>query len=191
MVRLIRLRHHEIALTLNVNHRIIELAHTACVFNALYIYTVKAYGDPTSLIKFPISLDVTILLHGATVIIGTLFVVLWPCSSLIEPVVQLFFTHRMSKFLQNKFYIPIFAATILVARFVVFVFTGAAATMMSALVNFMQQWKSLILFDLVSCAVTDVLISAILVYQLVVRRATAYKRFVLCSSYRRWAMRLN
>ncbi|KAJ7887272.1 hypothetical protein B0H14DRAFT_3856387 [Mycena olivaceomarginata] len=137
---------------------IIELAHTACVFNALYIYTVKAYGDPTSLIKFPISLDVTILLHGATVII-----------------VQLFFTHRMSKFLQNKFYIPIFAATILVARFVVFIFTGAAATMMSALVNFMQQWKSLILFDLVSCAVTDVLISAILVYQLAVRRATAYK----------------
>lgn len=72
-------QHHEIALTLNVNYRIIELAHTACIFNALYIYTVKAYGDPTSLIKFPIALDVTILLHGATVIIGTLFVVLWPC----------------------------------------------------------------------------------------------------------------
>ncbi|KAJ7257501.1 hypothetical protein B0H12DRAFT_1070418 [Mycena haematopus] len=137
---------------------IVELAHTACIFNALYIYTVKEYGDPTSLIKFPIALDVTILLHGVTVII-----------------VQLFFTHRMSKFLRNKLYIPIIAAAILVLRFVVFVVTGAAATMMSTLVDFMQKWKPLILFDLISCAITDVMISAILVYELAIRRTSAYK----------------
>jgi len=136
----------------------VELAHTACIFDALYIYTVKSYGDPTSLIKFPITMDVTIFLHAATVFI-----------------VQLFFAHRMSKFLQNKLYIPVIAAIILVARFVVFIVTGAAATMMTTLVTFMQQSKSLILFDLVSCFITDVVISAILVYQLAIRRRGAYK----------------
>ncbi|KAJ6483093.1 hypothetical protein C8R45DRAFT_1075450 [Mycena sanguinolenta] len=131
---------------------IVELAHTACIFDALYMYTIKSYGDPTSLIKFPIALDVTILLHGATVIIG-----------------------RMSKFLQNKLWIPLIAAGILIVRFVVFVVTGAAATMMSSLGGFMQQWMPLILFDILSCAITDVVISAILVYQLAIRRRTAYK----------------
>ncbi|KAF7373845.1 Retinol dehydrogenase 12 [Mycena sanguinolenta] len=141
---------------------IIELAHTACVFDALYMYTIKSYGDPASLIKFPIALDVTILLHGATVII-----------------VQLFFTHRMAKFMKNKLWIPLIAAGVLIVRFVVFIVTGGAATMMSNLEGFMQQWMSLILFDLVSCALTDVAISAILVYQLAIRRKTAYKRLVL------------
>lgn len=51
--------------------RIVELVHTACIFDALYMYTVRGYGDPTYLIRFPVSLDATIILHGATVIIGT------------------------------------------------------------------------------------------------------------------------
>ncbi|KAJ7925705.1 hypothetical protein B0H13DRAFT_1862959 [Mycena leptocephala] len=33
------------------------------------MYTITAFGDPTSLMKFPVSLDVTIVLHGTTVII--------------------------------------------------------------------------------------------------------------------------
>ncbi|KAJ7755314.1 hypothetical protein DFH07DRAFT_773431 [Mycena maculata] len=92
---------------------IIELVHTACIFDALYMYTVRGYGDPAYLIQFPMALDVTIILHGATVII-------------------------------------------------VFVVSGVAATRMSTLVDFMHSWKSLILFDLTSCAITDVIMSAIL-----------------------------
>ncbi|KAJ6462134.1 hypothetical protein C8R45DRAFT_940946 [Mycena sanguinolenta] len=49
---------------------IVELAHTACIFNALYIYTVTEYGDPSSLKRFPMSLGVSLALHGAAVIIG-------------------------------------------------------------------------------------------------------------------------
>ncbi|KAF7351911.1 Retinol dehydrogenase 12 [Mycena venus] len=139
---------------------IVEMAHTACIFDALYMYTITAYGNPTSLIKFPISLDVTIVLHGTTVII-----------------VQLFFTHRMSKFLKNKYYIPVILSVgaVLLVRFIAFLVSGVAAVRMSTLLTFMQSWKSLILFDLLSCAITDVIISAILVYQLAIRRASAYK----------------
>ncbi|KAJ6509580.1 hypothetical protein DFH09DRAFT_1436564 [Mycena vulgaris] len=125
-------------------------------FNALYMYTITAYGDPRSLIKFPITLDVTIVLHGATVII-----------------LQLFFTHRKSKFLPNKYYIPVILSigAVLLSRFIAFLVSGVAAVRMSALLTFMQSWKSLILFDLVSCAIIDVIISAFLVYQLPIRRA--------------------
>ncbi|KAJ6509674.1 hypothetical protein DFH09DRAFT_1374681 [Mycena vulgaris] len=136
---------------------IVELVHTACIFDALYMYTVRGYGDPTYLIRFPVSLDVTIILHGATVII-----------------VQLFFTHRISKFVQKTYYLSAVAIFILVVRFAAFIVSGIAATRMSALLDFMQSWKSLILFDLISCAITDVMMSAILVYQLAMRRATVY-----------------
>ncbi|KAJ7589957.1 hypothetical protein C8J56DRAFT_888161 [Mycena floridula] len=51
---------------------IIEMAHTTCIFGTLYMYTVVGYGDPTSLIRFPLVLDIAIILNGATVIIGCL-----------------------------------------------------------------------------------------------------------------------
>ncbi|KAJ7486616.1 hypothetical protein FB451DRAFT_1553891 [Mycena latifolia] len=137
---------------------IVELLHTACIFDALYMYTVKGYGDPSSLIRFPMALDLTIILHGATVII-----------------VQLFFTHRISKFAQQKHYLSAIAIFILLVRFVAFIVSGVAATRMSALLEFMQSWKPLILFDLISCAATDVMMSAILVYQLTQRRSNVYK----------------
>ncbi|KAF7351912.1 Retinol dehydrogenase 12 [Mycena venus] len=139
---------------------IVEMAHTACIFNALYMYTITAYGDPTSLTKFPISLDVALVLHGVNVII-----------------VQLFFAHRMSKFLENKYYIPVILSvgTVLLVRFIAFFVSGVAAVRVASLVTFMQSWKSLILFNVVSCAITDVIMSAILVYQLAIRRADAYK----------------
>ncbi|KAJ7124110.1 hypothetical protein C8R43DRAFT_1031349 [Mycena crocata] len=137
---------------------IVEMVHTACIFNALYMYTVRDYGDPTSLIRFPLALDVTIMLHGATVII-----------------VQLFFAHRISKFVQKQtYYFTAIAMIILLVRFVVFIVTGVAATKMATLLDFMHSWKSLILFDIISCAITDVMMSAILVYQLAARRSSAY-----------------
>ncbi|KAJ7921981.1 hypothetical protein B0H13DRAFT_1604109, partial [Mycena leptocephala] len=139
---------------------VVELVHTACIFNALYMYTVTRYGDPSSLIRFPVSLDGTIILHGATVII-----------------VQLFFTHRISKFVQKTYYLSAIAIFILSVRFVAFVVSGVAATRMTSLLDFMQSWKSLILFDLASCAVTDVMMSAILVYQLAQRRSHVYQQY--------------
>ncbi|KAJ7757947.1 hypothetical protein B0H16DRAFT_657183 [Mycena metata] len=137
---------------------VVELVHTACIFDALYMYTVRGYGDPASLIRFPLALDATIILHGATVII-----------------VQLFFTYRISKFVQKTYYLFGTAVIILLVRFVAFVVSGVAATKMTALINFMQSWKSLILFDLISCAATDVMMTAILVYQLASRRSNVYK----------------
>ncbi|KAJ7573217.1 hypothetical protein C8J56DRAFT_1132389 [Mycena floridula] len=137
---------------------IVEMVHTACIFDALYMYTVTGYGDPTSLIRFPVTLDVSIILHGATVII-----------------VQLFFSQRISKFAQKTYYMSAIAIFILFVRFVAFIVSGVAATMMSTLLDFMQSWKSLILFDLISCALTDVMMSALLVYQLATRRSNVYK----------------
>ncbi|KAJ7581925.1 hypothetical protein C8J56DRAFT_1056923 [Mycena floridula] len=121
---------------------VVEMLHTACIFDALYMYTVAGYGDPTSLIRFPVALDVTIILHGATVIL-----------------VQLFFSHRISKFVQKTHYMSAIAIFILFVRFVAFVASGVAATMMTTLLSFMQAWKSLIFFDLLSCAMTDVMMS--------------------------------
>ncbi|KAJ7579767.1 hypothetical protein C8J56DRAFT_1104743 [Mycena floridula] len=144
---------------------IVEMVHTACIFNALYMYTVAGYGDPTSLIRFPLALDITIILHGATVII-----------------VQLFFTHRIAKFVQKTYYMSAIAIFILFLRFAAFIVSGVAAAMMTTLLSFMQSWKSLILFDLISCAITDVMMSGILIYQLAMRRPSAYKRSLLLYS---------
>ncbi|KAJ7611110.1 hypothetical protein DFH06DRAFT_1245588 [Mycena polygramma] len=138
---------------------IIELAHTACSFDALYMYTVRSYGNPASLLRFPLSLDTTVILHGATVII-----------------VQLFFTHRIAKFIQKTYYLPALAMFILLVRFAAFIVSGVAALRMSDIFSFMNTWKSLILFDLISCAITDVMMSAILVYQLAQRRSNVYQR---------------
>ncbi|KAJ7627283.1 hypothetical protein FB45DRAFT_1082511 [Roridomyces roridus] len=137
---------------------LVELAHTACIFDALYMYTVRNYGDPTSLIKFPVSLDITIIMHGGTVI-----------------TVQLFFTHRATSFLSSKVKILIntLAAIVLTARFAAFIVTGVSAVQMTDLPSFLARWKSLILVDLVSCAITDVFMSGILVYQLWSRREDA------------------
>ncbi|KAJ6543057.1 hypothetical protein B0H19DRAFT_1268231 [Mycena capillaripes] len=137
---------------------VVELVHTACIFNALYMYTVTGYGDPRTLQRFPMSMDVTIVLHGATVII-----------------VQFFFTHRISKFVQKTHFLSAIAVFILFVRFVAFVVSGVAATRMTALLDFMNSWKPLILFDLISCAATDVMMSAILVYQLTQRRSHVYQ----------------
>ncbi|KAJ7144509.1 hypothetical protein C8R44DRAFT_865420 [Mycena epipterygia] len=138
---------------------IVELVHTACIFDALYMYTVRGYGDPTYLIRFPVSLDATIILHGATVIIGT--------PTLLHP--------PDLQIRAKTYYLTAVAIFILFVRFAAFVVSGVAATRMSALLDFMQSWKSLILFDLISCAITDVMMSAILVYHLATRRATVYK----------------
>ncbi|KAF7344660.1 Retinol dehydrogenase 12 [Mycena venus] len=153
---------------------VVELIHTACISNALYMYTVKGYGDPTFLIRFPLSLDATIILHGATVIIGT-YKVISAATLLTCTLVQLFFTHRITKFVQKTYYLSAIAIFILFVRFAAFVVSGVAATRMSALLDFMSSWKPLILFDLISCAITDVMMSAILVYQLAQRRSHGYQ----------------
>ncbi|KAJ7174840.1 hypothetical protein C8R46DRAFT_1081862 [Mycena filopes] len=130
------------------------LAHTVCIFNALYLFTVTGYGDPSTLVRFPVSLDVTIIFHGATVII-----------------VQIFFTHRITKFMQKAYYLGVTAIALLFLRFAAFIVTGVVAIKMTDLRSFMGAWKALILFDLLSCAITDVVMSGVLVYQLATRRS--------------------
>ncbi|KAJ7302918.1 hypothetical protein DFH08DRAFT_977487 [Mycena albidolilacea] len=138
---------------------IVELVHTACIFNALYMYTVTGYGDPSSLERFPVSLSVSIALHGAAVII-----------------VQFFFTYRISKFVQKMHYLFVVAVCLLFVRFVAFIVLGAAAAKMTALSDFMRSWKPLILFDLISCGATDVMMSSFLVYQLARGRSYVHQR---------------
>ncbi|KAJ7627290.1 hypothetical protein FB45DRAFT_1082531 [Roridomyces roridus] len=137
---------------------VVELAHTACVFEGLYIYTIRNYGNLAALIKFPISIDTTIIMHGATVV-----------------AVQLFFTHRATSFLSSKLRILIntLAAIVLTASFAAFIVAGVSAIRMTDLLTYATQWKSLIMFNLISCAITDVGMTSILVYQLWSRRVDA------------------
>ncbi|KAF9564952.1 hypothetical protein CPC08DRAFT_705016 [Agrocybe pediades] len=137
---------------------LLELAHTICICQALYVVTIRQYGRPQLLDIPPQSLNVAILFSG-----------------FIGPIEQGWFSHRIYKF-SGQMYLPLFCASLAVTRWFMSTALAIVAFHRLTVEQYIQKWCWLLSSILVIGAISDAILALALCYYLSQWRHTAFKR---------------
>ncbi|KAJ3804622.1 hypothetical protein F5876DRAFT_70477 [Lentinula aff. lateritia] len=133
-----------------------ELGQSICAAQTLYVVTVSRYGDLTSLIHTPSSLNASILFSG-----------------FIAPLAQTYFAFRIWKLSKSPF-IPCLCITLASLRLLGSVVAAVQAFKMTTIIEYELQWKWLLTCILAVGASVDVIIALTLVFNLKNQRENAF-----------------
>ncbi|KAH9486169.1 hypothetical protein JR316_0000233 [Psilocybe cubensis] len=145
-------------LTCRLQHRLLELAHTICICQALYEITVSQYGHPELLDIPPESLNVAVLFSG-----------------FIGPIEQCWFAHRLYKF-SRSLPLPLFCTSLALLRWIGSVGISIVALHRLTVEMYFAHWSWLLTAILVVGAGTDVILAAGLCWYLRKWRGSGFKR---------------
>ncbi|KAJ3858910.1 hypothetical protein EV359DRAFT_68620 [Lentinula novae-zelandiae] len=133
-----------------------ELGQSICAAQTLYVVTVSRYGDLTSLIHTPSSLNASILFSG-----------------FIAPLAQTYFAFRIWKLSKSPF-IPCLCIALAFLRLLGSVVAAVQAFKMTTIIEYELQWKWLLTCILAVGASVDVIIALTLVFNLKNQRENAF-----------------
>ncbi|KAJ4465234.1 hypothetical protein C8J55DRAFT_441267, partial [Lentinula edodes] len=142
-------------------HRLLELAHTICEFEALYYFSVSHYGDPTAFLIYP-----------------TPFVAVTVFDALIATLAQGYFTYRITKLTGPPYVVPILCCILMVCHSVndIGLTVECSVTATKSLELYLHQFKWMMITSVVIRVATDIVISTALVYYLHKSRSNALHR---------------
>jgi hypothetical protein len=143
---------------------LLELGHTMCIFHALYFYTILNYDNPKALVVAPVSLGISVVLHGIVTIM-----------------VQAYFTYRIYRFSPKPYLVPLFSCLLMVTQLLAVTTLSAEAIIVGqrSLIEYLDKWQWLLLTNLWLRVAADLTISVSLVIFLFKERNNAYKSTVL------------
>ncbi|PPQ86189.1 hypothetical protein CVT25_006932 [Psilocybe cyanescens] len=127
---------------------LLELAHCICICHAFYAFSVIGYGNPLVLSKFPLSMDIAVLISG-----------------FIGAMVQGFFINRI-RIVSGKIFIPALAWSLALCRCGLTIATFIKGTQMTSLPMFLIQWRWLLVTTLSVGTALDFVILLSLSYYL-------------------------
>ncbi|KAF5362793.1 hypothetical protein D9757_011019 [Collybiopsis confluens] len=137
---------------------LLELAHTICIFHALYIFTVTRDGNPEALIAAPKTVGVSVLLHGSRI-----------------------FHIPNLRLLPKPYLIPTFSVLLILAQLVTVVTLAVKAITVASvsIAVYLEEWGPLLVATLWLRVAADLTVSGSLVYFLTKQRNSAYRNTVL------------